>query len=219
MVFSIPNFEKDEEKNWNKADDAGKLLFLEQWFQEMLGEGSKYYDSFTTVHYLVNLTKKKMEIVKAEAFNLGLTIKDPFEEHYDDEDNEDNIGMAHDAKKVVIWADKNPGKVQKLYTKVPGSYFFSKFRFFRRIHFWMEKTVEKIGEYKQAKEKAKLCNYWDHAEHFSFEDYIDEPSNFTEEQFLSHQEIDRHLHNVDRMQSSDQEDQEEYPSSSEGGED
>jgi hypothetical protein len=75
MVFPKLTFPKEEGKAWALADHAGKNLFSEQWFSEMVKEGAKCHESPLTIHYHVHLNRKKMEIVRgAEA---GPQIKDP----------------------------------------------------------------------------------------------------------------------------------------------
>ena len=170
MVFSKPAFRKEEETEWEKANDAGKeLLLLEPWFEEMLREGVAYY---SRPKYSVDLTPKKMETVKqADPATLGVVINDPFERYKEVDDKEGLIGTPQDAKEVIQWAEQNPCKVAALQSKLPEGYLSSKFRFYRRLHLWMEKTAQKICEYQEAKEVAKVCGCWGD-EHFSFRDFI-----------------------------------------------
>ena len=88
------------------------------------------------------------------------------------------------------------------------------------MHFWMEKTAEKIAEYQRAKEEAKMYPYWyhDQCSHFSFTDYMEDPTEYTKEQFQSHLDSAKELDWIDHMQSSDRE-QEECFSSSEDNDD
>ena len=76
----------------------------------------------------------------------------------------------------------------------------------------MEKTLQKICEYEEAKEAAKVCGCWGD-ERFSFGDFIGHPTEYTTEKFEFHLECARQLDLNDHMQSSLQE-EEEYPSDS-----
>jgi hypothetical protein len=111
---------------------------------------------------------------------------------------------------VVKWANDNTNKIQALKSNPLDSYLFSKFFFFRRMQFWMEKTAEKIGEYQEAKEEAKICGYWNPEESlsFTFQDYMENPTDFTVEKFELHLACAKELDWIDRMQSSDQEQEE-----------
>lgn len=220
MVFSIPSFTPEERKQWKEGEnDTHKQIMYNQWFNEMLREGSVHYDLPTSIPYFVGLTPKKMEIVKAKALTRGqVTIKNPFYIDMEEDDDQGPINIVEDAKEVVEWAEKNTVKAGKLYSRVRGSYFYNKFTFFRRMHFWMEKTVEKIHEYEQAKKKAKDCSYWnlDEDSRFSFREFVENPMDFTQEQFDMHLKSAQELDLIDRMQSSDhdqnQSSNEEYSS-------
>jgi hypothetical protein len=74
MVFGSPHFRRKEEAKWNQANEAGKELLLEQWFQEMLEEGRSYYDRPTAVFYIINLTRKKMETVMLSSVKQSETL-------------------------------------------------------------------------------------------------------------------------------------------------
>jgi hypothetical protein len=75
----------------------------------------------------------------------------------------------------------------------------------------MEKTVENIAEYEDAKEAAKICGCW-HENRFSFGDFVQDPTEHAEESFLASLQNEEELRELDRLQSSDQ-DQEEHPMS------
>lgn len=216
MVFPVLLFDQVERRLW-KANNEGRDSLVTKWFQEMLLEGSVYYgNTSNTTWYDVRLTKKKMYQVMAETSDLGILIKDPFE-RYQNGDVEGAISAMSDARAVLKWASTHPDTVEKLYRRNQGGYFFSKFRFFKRMHRWMEKTVHFIISYEEAKDLAKQHGYWNceavEYPHFSFEEYISHPDDFTEQQFISDLDNARELQELDRMQSSDR-DEEEYPSSS-----
>jgi hypothetical protein len=212
MVFPKLTFAEEEGTAWALADHAGKNVFSERWFGEMVKEGAKYHETPLTIHYHTNLNRRKMEIViRGDEGD----IKDPFVAYDEGNIDEGTVDASKDAKAVVSWAKANRKKknnVDRLrVSRDCQGYFRTKFRFFRRMHYWMEKTVEKIAEYEDAKEAAKICGYW-HENRFSFGDFVQDPTEYTEESFLASLQNEEELRELDRLQSSDQ-DQEEYPMS------
>ena len=209
MVFSKPRFLGNEQIQWNGSDDAGKAVLRQQWLEVMLTEGVD--------HYRVNITRKKLKIVKAEtAGSIDVLIRDPFEGD-DDEDYDDGpISATHDAEEVVLWANRSQKKIDKIHSEPNGSYLASKFRFFRRLHYWMKMTAAKIDEYENAKEEARLCGYFELGEssRFNFTDFVDDPKNYSKENMESEIKSALELQEMDRMQRSDQEEEDYLTSSS-----
>ena len=210
-MFSKPGFLREEQSQWNRSNDARKALFRQQWLQVMLREGVD--------HYQVNITKKKLKIVKAEQDgSLDVLIKDLFEGG-DDEDYEYDdgpIGAPQDAEEVVFWANRYHKHVQLIHSEDDGGYLSTKFRFFRRLHFWMKKTAEKISEYENAKEAARVCGYF---ERFTFSDFVQDPHWYTTEYMESVVESAIELQEIDRMRGSDQEEEDSITSSSDDEDD
>jgi len=229
MVFAVPTFTPREETQWATATKSGtKHALLEIWLKEIVDEAAIFYNRVIPgVSYDVILSFNRMKMVKAKAFELGLIIKDPLEIHQEEDyqgEEEESIRPASDGKGVVEWASKHRVEALKLYTETPGGYYFSKFRLFRRAHFWMEKTVDQIVHYEEAKELSKGCGYWEAVEdpNFSFREFITNPDDFTEAQFLSHLQAERELEAHQRMFNSDNSDHEEDhedPSSSDASSD
>jgi hypothetical protein len=174
MVFPKLTFTVEEGTAWALADHAGKNVFSERWFGEMVKEGAKYHETPLSIHYHTNLNRRKMEIVIRGDEGDPPEIKDPFVAYDEGDFDEGPVEYDKDAKAVVSWANANKKKknIDRLRVSISyQGYFRTKFRFFRRIHYWMEKTVDKIVEYEEAKENAKICGYW-HENRFSFGDFV-----------------------------------------------
>jgi hypothetical protein len=75
MVFPKLTFKKEEGIAWALADHAGKNVFSEQWFSEMVKEGAKHHETPLTIHCHTNLNRMKMEIVRGAEGDPE--IKDP----------------------------------------------------------------------------------------------------------------------------------------------
>jgi hypothetical protein len=215
-----PNFDKADSLEWENGDMVVKERLQQEWFRAHLEKGNQYYENRSLGFMAGDLTKSKMNRVLEEATRLGLLIKDPFDNGEDADDGRE-ISTAFDTRAVVGWANRyGKRKLEIIKNQNPVQYLPSKIRFYRRMCLWMEKTVEKIREYKAAKEEAHGCGYFASGEeHFHFKDYIRDPKEYTTEAFEFHMKCLEELAETDRMCASDAEPEEECSSDSESSED
>jgi hypothetical protein len=206
MVFPKLTFAEEEGTAWALADHAGENVFRERWFGEMVKEGAKWHETPLSTHCHTNLNPRKMETVRGAEGDSE--TKDPFAACETGDIDEGPVNASKDAKAVVSWAAQHNNVDGLRVSSSCQGHFRTKFRFFRRIHFWMEKTVEKIAEHEDAKEAAKMCGHWDDENRFSFGDFVQDPTEHAEESFLASLQNEEELRELDRLQSSDQ-DQEE----------
>jgi hypothetical protein len=205
-----PSFRHSEEQIWQGADDLGKPWCLRRWRTEMLAEASAHYSREMRVD--VHITMKKVQLVVGK---LPATL-DPFLVDGQEDLVDEPIDLSRDARLVVLWAQQFPRKLKAIKSRHPRSYCPSKFRFFRRLHFRMEKTAEYILRYRQAKEEAQVLGYFEvgYNENFSFAHFVEDPDDYTTEAFEQSVASTLHLEEMDRQEAAEYEQQVEYPSTS-----
>jgi hypothetical protein len=161
MVFQnvIMHPNPREQKQWPTATLVTKRAIMEEWFNSMKTEGREGY----------GLMEERMEFV------LEINeLTSPF-------DGWDGslIGPIgeEDAVEVQNWARANPLRVRAVLSRPPHTYAPTKFRFFRRMHLWMQMTADASSRYEEA--QAAAGEITEIA--FSFEDFVNSPEEFTED--------------------------------------
>ena len=210
MASPGPRLRKVEIPIWEAADGVSKARYLRDWCNEMLADASAHFSRQMGIR--VQITKKKMQLVMAEQ----PPSLDPFE--VDDQEDIENlpIDVSQDAELVVLWAQQFPRYLRYINSQPPRSYCPSKFRFFRRLYFRMEKTAKKILLYHEAKEAARVVGYFDldFTDNFSFAEFVEDPDDYRTEVFEMAVASTLDLEEMDRQEAAEYEQQVEYSSAS-----
>jgi hypothetical protein len=215
MAFLGPSFRREERAIWRGADDLGKKWCFGQWRTQILADASVWYSR--KMRDRIHLTNYKVDLVMAQQ----PPTLDPFEVDGQEDLVNEPIDVSRDAELVVLWSEHHSRSLTSIKSHRPMSYFSSKFRFYRRMHFRIEKTAECILKFRQAKEDARVLGYFDvgFTEPFSFAEFVKDPNNYTTEAFEQTVASTLELQEMDRQEAMEYEQQVEYSSTSSEEED
>jgi hypothetical protein len=183
MVFRneiYKTYNQKEQKRWKKSKHA-KAQIQQGWYNLMLAEGiSAFGENLTEARLLCVIQNggNDMEVpLHGETGNVTADDIRPVEKR-------DTFAL----KKWSIGGKtrrRNRHVYKSALSRPQGGYAFSKFRFFRRMHFAMQTTVTRWKEFKESVDRSlEILGEAD----FQFEDFVDQPQDYTENEFYDRME-------------------------------